>query len=188
MSASLRTAYVGLDNVAAGRSAAYLLARFVAKRNGRLALIAGSRSYRAHVEREAGFLKMIEEMFPAMEVVALREGLDDENRNFRQTRALLQQYPDLAGIYNIGGASDGVARALKEAGRERNVVFIGHGLTPDTRALLIDGTMDAVLTLTPQVAIGNCVRIFTNLRANRDVATGVEWVSSTILLRENLPY
>lgn len=187
VSDSARVAYVGLDNLAAGRSAAYLLARFVAKRTGRLALIAGSRSYRAHVEREAGFLALIEERFPAMEVVALREGLDDERRNFRQTRALLQQYPDLAGIYNIGGASDGVARALKEAGRE-NVVFVGHGLTPDTRALLIDGTMDAVLTLTPQIAIGNCVRIFTNLRAGLEAATGVESVSGAILMRENLPY
>jgi hypothetical protein len=29
-------------------------------------------------------------------------------KNYRQTRALLEQYPDMGGIYNIGGASDGV--------------------------------------------------------------------------------
>jgi LacI family transcriptional regulator len=44
---------------------------------------------------------------------------------------LLGQHPDLAGIYNIGGGADGVARALKEMDREREVVFIGHGLTAD---------------------------------------------------------
>ena len=32
-------------------------------------------------------------------------------------RMLLGQHPDLAGIYNIGGAADGVARALKEMDR-----------------------------------------------------------------------
>ena len=51
-------------------------------------------------------------------------------------RMLLGQHPDLAGIYNIGGAADGVARALKEMDRARDVVFIGHGLTSDTRSLV----------------------------------------------------
>ena len=74
-------------------------------------------------------------MFPTLQVVGLREGHDDAQKNYEQTRTLLEQYPDLAGIYNIGGASDGVARALKEMGREHKVVFIGHGLTPDTRAM-----------------------------------------------------
>ena len=45
------------------------------------------------------------------------------------------------------------------------MVFIGHGLTPDTRALLIDGTLDAVITQSPQSVVGNAVRIFANLRA-----------------------
>ena len=135
LSHSRRIAYVGLDNRAAGRTAALLLGRFIGGRAGKVALIAGSRSYRAHEEREMGFLQpRCEEGVPALEVVGLREGHDDAERNYRQTRALLARHPDLVGIYNIGGASDGVARALKEAGRDRKVVFIGHGLTPDTRA------------------------------------------------------
>jgi hypothetical protein len=52
--------------IAAGRTAGYLLARFAGKPTGRLALIADSRSYRAHGERELGFLSIIEEMFPSM--------------------------------------------------------------------------------------------------------------------------
>ena len=117
-----------------GRTAGYLIAPLHrAARRRKVAMIAGSLSYRAHEEREMGFLHVFEEMFPAIEVVGLREGHDDAGKNYRQTRALLDQHPDLAGIYNIGGAADGVARALKEGGRA-NVVFIGHGLTPDTRA------------------------------------------------------
>jgi LacI family transcriptional regulator len=187
LSACARSGYVGLDNRAAGRTAGYLLGRFVGNRPGKMAMIAGSLSYRAHEEREVGFLHIIEEMFPAMQVVGLREGHDDAVKNYQQTRALLEQYPGLVGIYNIGGASDGVARALKEAGRELKVVFVGHGLTPDTRALLIDGTMDAVITQSPQSATMSCVRIFTNLRDQRDAMAGVEAVRSTVVLRENMP-
>ena len=122
-----------------GRTAGYLIARFIGPRPAKVAMIAGSLSYRAHEEREMGFLHVFEELFPAIKVVGLREGHDDADRNYRQTRMLLGQHPDLAGIYNIGGAADGVARALKEMNRARDVVFIGHGLTSDTRSLLIDG-------------------------------------------------
>ena len=184
---SARAAYVGLDNRAAGRTAGYLIARFIGSRAAHVALIAGSRHYRAHEEREGGFLQLYAEQFQAMQVVDLREGYDDAQRNYEQTRQLLEQYPQLAGIYNIGGASDGVARALKEAGLQHRVVFIGHGLTPDTRSLLIDGTMDAVITQSPMEALMSCVRIFCNLRDKRSPMNGVELARSQVIFRENLP-
>jgi LacI family transcriptional regulator len=182
-----RAGYVGLDNRSAGRTAGYLIARFIGPRPAKVAMIAGSLSYRAHEEREMGFLHLFEELFPAITVVGPREGLDDAERNYRQTRMLLGQHPDLSGIYNIGGGADGVGRALKEMDREREVVFIGHGLTADTRSLLIDGTMDAVITQNPQNAMMGCVAIFDNLRAGRDAMHGVEAPRSEIIFRENIP-
>lgn len=195
LSNSRRTAYVGMDNRAAGRTAGYLLGRFLGNggprnnhsKQGKIAMIAGSLSYRGHEEREMGFLHVIEEMFPHIDVVGLREGHDDADTNYKQARTLLEQYPDLIGMYNIGGASDGVGRALKESGRDQKLVFVGHGLTPDTRGLLIDGTMDAVLTQQPQNMIMNCVRIFSNLRERKEALAGVEAVRISIVLRENLP-
>lgn len=117
---SRRVAYVGLDNRAAGRTAGLIVGRFAGGR-GAVALIAGSRSYRGHEEREVGFLSLIGEMFPAMRVVGLREGQDDAEKNRRETRQLLEQFPDLVGIYNIGGGADGVALALKDAGRDQKI-------------------------------------------------------------------
>ena len=187
LSGSRRHAYVGFDNRATGRTAGFLLGRFVGGRSGELALVAGSRSYRAHEEREAGFLDVIHEMFPQLQVVGLREGHDDHLQNYRQTCELLGLYPDLVGIYNVGGASGGVARAIRSCGRVGKVVFIGHGLTPDTRAALIDGSMDAVITQGMQATMLNCVRIFTNLRDRRDPMADVDPMPITIVVRENLP-
>jgi LacI family transcriptional regulator len=182
-----RAAYVGLDNRSAGRTAGYLMARFIAQRRAKVAMIAASLSYRAHEEREMGFLHLFAEMAPQIEVVGLREGHDDEAQNYRQARMLLTQHRDLAGIYNIGGGAEGIARALKEARRDRSVVFIGHGLTPDTRALLIDGTMDAVITQNPQLAMLDTLAIFANLRAGREALHGVGMTRSEIIVRENVP-
>ena len=187
LSNAQRTAYLGLDNRAAGRTAGYLIGRFIGARAAKVALIAGSRSYRAHEEREAGFHHVLSELFGQLEVVGLREGHDDSEQNHAQTRSLLEQHPQLAGIYNIGGASDGVARALKDLGRDQKVVFIGHGLTPDTRALLIDGSLDAVITQSPQATLASAVRIFVNVREGRPALSGVESMRSQVIFRENLP-
>jgi LacI family transcriptional regulator len=182
-----RVAYVGLDNRAAGRTAGFLLARFIGMRRAKVAMIAGSLSYRAHEEREMGFLHLFQEIAPLITVVGLREGHDDEAINYRQTRQLLAEYADLAGIYNIGGGAGGIGRALKDTRREREVVMVGHGLTPDTRALLIDGTMDAVITQNPRASFLTCLAAFGNVRAGRPVGHGLELPRSEIVLRENLP-
>ncbi|WP_245753562.1 LacI family DNA-binding transcriptional regulator [Paraburkholderia sartisoli] len=188
LSNARRLAYVGIDNRSAGRTAALLLGRFLGPRPcGKIAMLAGSLNYRGHEEREIGFLHLIESSFPNVRVLGLREGHDDSERNYDQTRNLLAQHPDLAGIYNSGGGSEGVARAIVEARPEQKILFIGHGLTPDTRALLIDGTMDALITQTPQAIVGNCLKIFNNVREGRDTADGVKPIHFSIVLRENLP-
>lgn len=187
LSNSRRVAYVGVDNRAAGRTAGFFLGRFLGQQRGKVAMIAGSLSYRGHEERELGFLQLLQEVFPNLQVLDLREGQDDPKKNYEQTRALLAQHPDLIGIYNIGGASDGVARAMKEADLKHRVMFIGHELTPDTRGLLIDGAMDAVISQNAQIEIMNCVRIFANLREGKAALAGIEAVRVGVIVRENLP-
>lgn len=182
-----RLAYFGLDNRAAGRTAGELLGRFIGNKPAKVAMIAGSLSYRAHGEREMGFLDIVQEAYPNLEVVGLREGKDDEDLNFRLMRSLLSQHPDLAGVYNIGSGAAGVARALKHARRSRQVVFVGHGLTADTRESLIDGTMDAVITQDAGDTIGHCASFFANLRAGKGPVPAPEPMRIEIVLRENLP-
>lgn len=184
---SRRVACVGMDNRAAGRTAATLIGRFLGPRTGSVAMIAGSLAYRGHEEREMGFLGLMQEQFPALRVVGVREGRDDADTNERLARALLKQHPDLVGLYNIGGGAEGVGRALQAQRRGPRPVFVAHGLTPDTRALLIDGTLDAVINQHPQTMLLNCVRIFGNLRDGRGATAGVEPVRISIVLRENLP-
>ncbi len=182
-----RAACIGLDNRAAGRTAGHLIARFAGRRPAKVAMIAGSLSYRAHEERELGFLAYLAEAAPEVEVLGLREAHDDEGESYRQTRTLLAHHPDLAGIYNIGGGAGGVARALKEARRERDVVFVGHGLTAETRAMLIDGTLDAVLNQDARSAMLAAAAVFANLRTGREAMHGIDAPRIDVIFRENLP-
>ena len=182
-----RTAYVGLDNRAVGRTAAYMLGRLSKTDTGKVALIAASRTYRAHEEREMGFLGLMEQAFPQFTVVGLREGHDDRDENYRHTLTLLDEYPDLVGIYNVGGSSDGIARALRERGREHDVLFIGHGLTADTRGYLVEDLMDMVITQSPDAILRNAMQIFANVHNGLEPFAGVPRLPMELVFKENLP-
>ncbi|MBR9821814.1 MAG: LacI family transcriptional regulator [Rhodobacteraceae bacterium] len=153
-------AHVGLDNRAVGRTAGLLIGRLAGQAGGAVALVAGSRHYRAHSEREAGFLSIQEELFPDLRVVGMREGHDDAGQNYRHALALFEQEPDLVGIYNVGGSSGGITRAMRECNRQ-GLVFIGHGLTADTRRAMVEGTMDAIFDQDPDGLIDRAIRCLT---------------------------
>lgn len=187
LSNSMRCAFVGQDNHAAGRTAGLLMGRQLGAREGKIALIAGSVNYRAQYEREIGFQQVQREIFTRLRVVGALEGREDPVRTYELVRDLLRQHPDLLGIYNVGGGGEGVARALKEALLDGKIVFIGHEIISETRSWLIDGTMDVAITQNPQAEVSNAIRIFTNLRDNKPLLAGVEPIGIGIVVRENLP-
>ena len=181
-----RIAYIGIDNRQAGRLAGYLLSRFLGPgRRGKVALFAGSLSYRGHEEREMGFRHILAEQFPDLQVVELREMLDDRDKAYAEASALLDRHPDLAAIYNIGAGNTGIARALKERGRNGAVVFIGHEATEHTRELLLDGTLDAVIDQNPRVEAREALNVLT--QSVRGLPFEFHPPRLQVIFRENIP-
>lgn len=180
-----RLAYVGIDNRQAGRLAGHLMARLLGKGPQKVALFAGSLSYRGHEEREMGFRHILREEFPHVQIVEMREILDDREKAFDEARALLASHPDLAGIYNVGGGTHGIAQALKAAGRDQQMVLIAHEVTESNKQLLLDGTLDAVLDQIPRVEAREVLNLLTASAAGR----GYNYIPPRlqVIFRENLP-
>ncbi|MCB1493123.1 MAG: LacI family DNA-binding transcriptional regulator [Rhodobiaceae bacterium] len=184
---SRRAHYVGPENVAAGRTAASLLGRFIGTRGGKIGLIAGSLHLRDHVERQAGFEQVISSDFPELAVLPVREARDDMARVEEVTRALIAEAPDLAGIYNVGAGNEGVIRALEATGRARDIVCIGHELLDHNRRALLSGTLDAVISQDIGHEARSALRV---LRAHCDgmpIIAGQERIRIDIFVKENLP-
>jgi LacI family transcriptional regulator len=181
-----RTAYIGIDNRAAGRLAGYLLNRFLGKHPaGKVALFAGARSYRGHEEREMGFRHVLAEMSPALHIVELREMRDDWRRAYAEAAGLLDRHPDLAALYNVGAGNAGIAQALKERGREHSVIFLGHEAMDDTRELLLDGTIDAVIDQNPRVEAREALNVLSN--KIRGLPYAYHAPRLQVIFRENIP-
>lgn len=153
-----KVGYVGVDNRAAGRLAGHLLARFLPPGPHPVAVCIGSLAYRGHEEREMGFRAILSEDFPDLSIVRLIEVGDDRDRAYTEMQRLLSA-GELAGVYSIGSGNQGIARALHEAHRARDVVFIGHDLTDATRLMLLDRTMDAVIDQNPRVEAREVIRL-----------------------------
>jgi len=182
-----RIGYVGIDNRGAGRLAGHLLGRFIRGKRHKIALFAGSLSYRGHEEREMGFRHILAEEFAGLVIVQLRENLDDFERSYAEAKTLLDAHPDLAGIYNIGAGNRGIARALEESGRAGEVVFIGHELTEHTRRFLLSGVMDAVIDQYPRLEAREATHALAKAARGQTVDRATLAIGMQVIFRENIP-
>jgi LacI family transcriptional regulator len=184
---SRRHHYVGLANFAAGRTAGTLLGRYVGACTGTVGVIAGSLALRDHAERLAGFVQALGEVGPDLCVAPTREGRDNRERTHAATEELLAAYPDLVGLYVIGAGKRGAAAALEAAGRARDVVFVGHELTPDTRRFLLSGTMDAVINQDAGHEARSAARVLLAHCEGRAINAAQERIRIDVFVKDNLP-
>jgi LacI family transcriptional regulator len=184
---SKRAHFVGIDNSAAGRTAATLLGRFAGGRQGPVAILAGSLSLRDHAERIYGFQQVLAADYPQLQALPVREGRDEGDRARTVVAALLGEHPDLVGIYNAGAGNRGVAEALEHAGRAHDVIFVGHELTPHSRRFLMRGTMDAVINQDPGHEARSAARVLMALGLKQAIVPDQERIRIDIFVRDNLP-
>lgn len=184
---SHRARYVGIDNIAAGRTAGSLIGRFIGGRPGKVAVIAGSLALSDHTDRFIGISRVIASDFPDLELMLPVEGRDDDATNQRLATRLLTEVPDLVGIYNIGAGTSGIAAALTETGRAGEVIFVGHDLTQHTRRFLLTGVMDAVISQNPGREARSALRILQALTRKEPISAAQEVIGIDIVIRENLP-
>ena len=140
---SRRIGYVGIDNRAAGATAAYLLTR-VHPSTGAILVTLSSSSFRGEEEREIGFRAALRTMAPHRRVVELSEtdGLDASM--LAGVTQLLNREPSLDSVYSIGGGNRAILEAFTRAGRTP-AAFVAHDLDGDNTGLLRQGHLTAVL-------------------------------------------
>jgi LacI family transcriptional regulator len=185
--ASRRVRFVGIDNTAAGRTAATLLGRFAGKRRGTVGVIVGTLGLRDHAERFFGFTQILGAEHPHLAIAAPREGRDESTRTRIVTAEIVAATPDLVGIYCTGAGNRGIAAGLQAGPRKPRLLFIGHELTPHTRKFLLDGTMDAVINQDAGHEARSAARILLATATQEPILADQERIRIDIFLRDNLP-
>ena len=183
--AASRSAYVGIDNATAGRTAGGLIVLAHGRGPGRVLPIVGALSARDHADRLDGLRQTLAPT--ALTVAPLIEGLDRHDVVEARLRAALAADPEITAIYSAGAGNAGLIRVIAHlpADRPRPVVVL-HELLPHNRRALEDGLIDIVIDQRPEEEVARVLTLLRNL-ADRCPLPEAGPIVPAIYIRENLP-
>jgi LacI family transcriptional regulator len=182
-----RAAYVGIDNRAGGRTAAWIMGKMIPGGEGEVAVFVGSRSYRGHEEREAGFRSVLAEDFPGLKIASVVEVAENCARSRAEAQAILDRNKEIAGLYCIGAGQSGIVEALRDTRLRRKPLFVCHDLTAHMRSHLLDGMADVVIDQNARlVAEQSTIQLLGSLVSNTPFLTCTH-IEPRVILRENIP-
>ncbi|MFG6082985.1 LacI family DNA-binding transcriptional regulator [Paracoccus litorisediminis] len=179
-----RMLYVGIDNVAAGRTAGRLLRLAHGRGPGRVLPILGALASRDHRDRLKGAHEVLTEPGRHLHLLPPIEVQDRSDILRQKLAAMLAADPQITGIYSIGAGNRALIAMLRDMPTPRPFVVL-HELTAHTRAALEADLIDAVIDQNPDVEITLALQAMKAI-ADELPATPPE-VNPTIYLRDNLP-
>ena len=183
---SARDHFIGVDNVAAGRTAGALMGRFLGTKPGKVLVVSGSLASRDSIERRFGFDSILAERFPTVLVLPTIESRNDNHRLISIVRQILASHRDIIGIYALGSGNAAILDVLRATDTIRNATLIMHELTPVTRAALEAHEVDVVIMQNVGHIVRSSIRV---LRAHLDkteIVESQETIRIEIVMRENL--
>jgi LacI family transcriptional regulator len=144
---SARTAYVGIDNRAAGATAAYLVEQWLAERAGDVLVVRGHGSFRGEDEREMGFRSELRVRSPGRRIVEVVDEEDRAEAVYDGIREMLAANPAVRAVYSLYAGAGGNAAVVNAFERQarRYDVFVAHDLDGENTALLRERRLSAVL-------------------------------------------
>ena len=181
-----RDNFVGIDNMAAGRTAGLLMGRFLS-RTGEILVVTNSMQSRDSLERRLGFDSVLASEFPALTALPSIEGFDDPERVARIVGEAVRTRPRVAGVYSMGLGNGPLLDALRESGGLKDLIVLAHELTPTTRQALLDNEIEAIIMQDVGHLVRSAMRILRAVCDRQPIFDAQERIRIEVILRENLP-
>ena len=183
--ADARDGFVGVDDRAAGQTAAFLIGRMLGDRPTTVGVVLGNIAFRCHEDREIGFRTGLRANFPKVVISGEAQGEDSADLTRNAVSRLLADHPALGAIYNVGGGNAGMVDALRAAGRAADMLVVGHEVNPVTMPLLRSGAMDFALAGTPADLLGAALQVATDPDAS--AGKDIRHLDFGVYTRFNMP-
>jgi LacI family transcriptional regulator len=178
--------WVGVDNRAAGATAALLLAQFAGQQAGSILVITESMQSRDSLERRLGFDQEINDHFPHLRVLPTLETYGDEARARQTIARSLATNTDVIGIYVMASEARIPLSIVAELGLDPSIIKIAHERTPFTEAALRSRTLDGVIAQDAGHLVRSAIRRLKGIVDRRKTFMAQEDIRIEILLRTNL--
>ncbi len=187
---SMRAAFVGADNRAAGRTAALLLGRSLGPdASGQaVGLFCTDSRFAAQVDRQIGFAHAMQERHPQAAVWTVTDLPSDEDEvqdHVRRALAAADRQP-LSAAYVLGTGAAGVLGALAAHGSTASLTVAVHDLLEAHRSMLVSGQVTYVLHQDLHYAVLSATRVLRALCESLRGALAVNSPRVEIMTAENL--
>lgn len=141
--------YIGSDNVEGGRISARGLAKAIGGK-GTVYINSTNPNVSSVEGREQGFKEVMAKEFPGIKVLGPDYNLDDMNKAQQQTAAIIEQNPDLVGVFGTNVFSaQGAGTAVVNAGLSGHVQVVAYDATKAAIELMGKGVVSLVLAQKP---------------------------------------
>lgn len=168
--ADARHTYVGVNNRAAGQSAAFLIGRHLQTHaSPDVAVVVATFSYTCHEDREIGFRSLLRHRFPNVNLVEVIKGADSGAATYEATMRFLDEHEKLDAIYNVAGGNEGLAAALHERHLTGRTIYVSHEVNRVTEPLLRSDAIDYLLTQDLRLLLRTAVEHLKSAREGRAV-------------------
>ena len=184
---SERDHYIGIDNIAAGRTAAQLMGRFLGGATGNVLVLTGSMLARDHLERRLGFDEVMARDFPNLNVLASLEGRDDPDLIARLLPSALDRNSNTIGIYSSAAGNDGMVQYFRNNPDTQKPTIIAHELTDLSREALQKNLFDAVISQDAGHLVRSAVRVMRAYSDKTPINLAQERIRIDVYLKENMP-
>lgn len=185
VTADARDHFIGIDNRAAGQTAAFVIGRAIGFRPTTVGVVVGDSAFRCHEDREIGFRAGLRANFPKVALTGEAYGEDSPELTYKVVRKLLEDQPALGAIYNVGGGNQGLTAALQEAGRTEDVLVIGHDVNFVTGPLLREHKLDYVIASDPALLLDAALEVAAH--GNPEGGRDSTLVDFAVYTRFNIP-
>jgi ribose transport system substrate-binding protein len=171
------------DNLAAAAAAADKMAELIGD-EGEVAVIVHDQTSRTGIDRRDGFVKQMEEKHPNITIVDIQYGGGDHLKSTDLAKAIIQAHPNLKGFFGANeGSIIGVLNAVKELGKEKQIVVIGYDAGKQQMDAIRSGVEAGAITQDP-IGIGyKCVEAavmaINGETLPKTIDTGFHWYDST---------
>ncbi|MRH41069.1 substrate-binding domain-containing protein [Aquibacillus halophilus] len=178
------------DNKAAAALAADKMAELIGE-EGKVALIVHDQTSRTGIDRETGFVEQIEANYPNIEIVDVQYGAGDHLKSTDLAKAILAAHPDLKGFFGANeGSAIGVVNAVKELGKDGEIVVIGYDSGMQQIEAVRSGVMAGAITQNP-IGIGYetvkaAVDAINGKEVPASIDTGFMWYDNTNIDDEDI--
>lgn len=178
--------FVGIDNYAAGMTAARLLGSFTPNKAGNILVVSDTMISPDTALRRAGFDRTLQVKFPSLTALPTLETYGSSERAEIVIATAFESYCEILGIYLMSSECKPVLDAIIRLKLKNDTTIIAHEHTEASNAYLKSGLVDALIVQDTGHVVRSALRKLRAKCDERKLVATQEKIRIEVLLLENL--